>query len=219
MGAPPATIMLRREKLLLELMPTCGGAVTRFAALAGERAVEFFRPAPATLPEHLPVLATACFPLVPFSGRIRDAKLAFGGRTYDLPRSLTGEANARHGEGWLVPWRVERAGENEASLAYRGVGLGWPFAYSAGQRFELRQDRLIAEIWIENDGRHPMPAGIGLHPFFMATPEVQLTMRATRVWLVDAGNLFDRTAPVPERWDFSTGRRLAATNLVNGFSG
>lgn len=212
-------IHLRRGSLALDLLPACGGAVTRFAGIRGERTVELFRPAPATLPERLPVLATSCFPLVPFSGRIRDARLSFAGRTYDLPRAPTGEANALHGEGWLVPWRVERATESEASLSYRGVGLGWPFAYSAGQRFDLREDRLIAEIWIENDGRHPMPAGIGLHPWFIATPEARLTMRAERVWLVDAANLFDRTAPVPERWDFSAGRRLAGTNLVNGFSG
>ncbi len=64
-----------------------------------------------------------------------------------------------------------------------------------------------------------MPAGLGLHPYFVATPQARLTFGADRVWLVDDGNLFDRVAPVPPRWDFGGGRAVAGTGLVNGFTG
>jgi len=213
------TVTLRRGRLQVDLVPACGGAVTRFTLTEGGGVVNLFRPAPDPLPATLPALAASCFPLVPFSGRIAAARLRFGGQVYELPPSVTGEANALHGEGWIAPWRVAARGEDRVELAFRGGGGGWPFPYAAGQVFALTDDRLIGEIWIENTGRRPMPAGLGLHPYFVATPRARLTLRAERVWLVDDGNLFDRVAPVPPRWDFGAGRAIAGTGLVNGFTG
>jgi len=214
------TVTLRRGRLRVDLAPASGGALTRFTLADGGRTLDLFRPAPEPLPATLTPLATSCFPLVPFSGRIAAACLRFGGRSYDLPpSSLTGEANALHGEGWIAPWRVVHRNEDRIELAFHGGGGGWPFPYEAGQIFTLTDDRLVGEIWIENTGRQPMPAGLGLHPYFIATPRTRLTLRADRVWLVDAGNLFDRVAPVPPRWDFGAGREIAGTGLVNGFTG
>jgi aldose 1-epimerase len=212
------TVTLRRGRLQVDLAPACGGAITRFTMGEGPRAVNLFRPAPDPLPATLAPLATSCFPLVPYSGRIAAARLRFGGRTYELPASPTGEANALHGEGWIAPWRVAARSEDRVELAFRG-GEGWPFPYAAGQAFALANDRLIGEVWIENTGSQAMPAGLGLHPYFVATPQTQLSFRADRVWLVDDGNLFDRVAPVPPQWDFGAGRRVAGTGLVNGFTG
>ena len=213
-------VTLRQGRLQLDLSPACGGALARFTLDAGGRTLDLFRPAPDPRGAGLAPLDAACFPLVPFSGRIAAARLDFAGRTYDLPPSaVTGEANALHGEGWLAPWRVVARSAARVELAFRGGVGGWPFPYEAGQVFTLAEDRLVGEIWVENTGRAPMPAGLGLHPYFVATPRTRLTLRADRVWLVDPGNLFDRVAPVPPRWDFSAGREIAGTAMVNGFTG
>jgi aldose 1-epimerase len=214
------SVTLRRGRLQVDLAPAEGGAVTRFALTEGGRTLELFRPAPRPLPATDRPLAMSCFPLVPYSGRIAGARLHVDARTYDLPPSeMTHEPNALHGEGWILPWRVARQDEDRVELAFEGGGVGWPFPYRAGQRFTLTGDRLIGEIWVENSGDQTMPAGIGLHPYFIATPRARLTLQADRVWLVDSGNLFDRVAPIPPRWDFSAGREVAGTGMVNGFTG
>ena len=212
-------LTLHRGRWELSLLPSCGGSLIRFCASRAGELVHLFRPAPSSMERKCDILAASCFPLVPYSGRIREARLHFRGRGYALPPSATGEANALHGEGWLRPWLVDSFGSDSITLSLRGDGQHWPFPYSARQRFTLTDDRLIGEISVTNEGREPMPAGIGLHPFFVATPQARMTMRSERVWLVDRGNLFDRVAPVPPRWDFSASRQLAGTNLVNGFSG
>jgi len=214
------TVTLRRGRLQVDLAPAEGGAITRFVLTGGGRTLDLFRPVPRPLPASERPLAMSCFPLVPYSGRIAGARLHFAGRTYDLPPSeMTHEPNALHGEGWILPWRVARQDEDRVELAFEGGGVGWPFSYRAGQTFTLADDRLIAEIRVENTGDERMPAGIGLHPYFVATPHTRLTLQADRVWLVDSGNLFDRVAPIPPRWDFGAGREIAGTNMVNGFTG
>ena len=214
------TVTLRRGRLQVDVAPAEGGALTRFALTTGGRTLELFRPAPRPLPPTERPLAMSCFPLVPYSGRIAGARLHLGGRTYDLPPSeMTHEPNALHGEGWILPWRVARQDEDRVELAFDGGGVGWPFPYRAGQTFTLADDRLVAEIRVENTGDETMPAGIGLHPYFIATPHTKLTLQADRVWLVDSGNLFDRVAPIPPRWDFGAGREIAGTDMVNGFTG
>lgn len=212
-------LTLRNGRMELGVLPTCGGSLCRFCIDREGARVHLFRPAPPSPSADPPVLAMSCFPLVPYSGRIRQARLRFRARDYVLPPSVTGEANALHGEGWLRPWRVDDSTENSARLSLRGDGRHWPFAYAARQQFWLAGDRMIAEISVTNEGMQPMPAGIGLHPCFMATPRASMTMRAEQVWLVGQDNLFDRVAPIPAGWDFSAGRQIVGTNLVNGFSG
>ena len=51
-------------------------------------------------------LDSACFPLVPFSNRIRHGAFEFEGHAYRLGSNWDGDAHAIHGEGWLRPWQV-----------------------------------------------------------------------------------------------------------------
>src|SRR5260221_5206638 len=145
MRAMDDTVTLRRGRLQVDLAPACG-AITRFTVGEGAQAVNLFRPAPDPLPATLAPLATSCFPLVPFSGRIAAARLRFGDQSYELPASPTGEANALHGEGWIAPWRVAGRSDDRVELAFRGGGGGRPFPYAAGPAFRLTAASLFVAV-------------------------------------------------------------------------
>jgi aldose 1-epimerase len=209
-------LALRRGSLELDLLPELGGAVIGFRLRTPDGTLDVFRPAP---PGTHDILATACFPLVPYSGRIADARLTFQGRTYDVPRTVDTEANALHGDGWRTPWHVERHDETDATITMRGGDNGWPFPYAARQTFRLTANALEVEIGLTNTGDGPMPAGVGLHPWFINGPGVSMRTIADTVWNTDAANLFVGTEPLPDRWDFRHGRRLAGTDICHGFTG
>lgn len=205
--------------LRLRLLPALGGAVAAFWSEAGGRCIDWFRPAPPDTVAKGDVLACGHIPLVPFSGRIRDAVLNFAGRTWQLPRNVAWENNALHGQGWQSAWTVAQADGARSTLTLDYAGGGWPWPYRATQAFALSGDGLRLALSVENRGDTPMPAGLGVHPWFPATPQMRLTAKVTTLWEIDAGNLYTGSAPVPARFNFTGGLPVAGTGLCNGFTG
>ncbi|HEX5823937.1 MAG TPA: hypothetical protein VFY18_05685 [Candidatus Limnocylindrales bacterium] len=99
------------------------------------------------------------FPMAPFAGRLRDARLTFAGRTWELPANEP--PHALHGFVAEQPWQ---AIEGDASAIFCELAPPWPFRGRVRQRFALTADRLDIEMALETD--EPQPAAIGLHPWF-----------------------------------------------------
>ncbi len=124
-----------------------------------------------------------------------------------------------HGEGWARPWEVARHDERSAELVdrYEATG-GWPFRYQARLIFRLEADGLFVTMAIANLEDRAVPAGLGLHPFFMKDDDTQLAFRATSVWLGDEEVLPTGQVAVPADWDYSTVRKVMP-GLDNCFEG
>ena len=196
--------------------PAIGGSLTHFQHANG---IDLMRAAtPEALAQNDP-LGMACFPLVPFSGRIAGGRLTFAGQNFALPLNAPPDANALHGDGWQCAWQLEHADENEVRLTLPNPDRGWPWAYSARQTYGLTPDALTISLSVTNESDTPIPAGLGIHPWFDATPDASLRFDAEAVFQVDDGYLFTEVTPIPEKWDFSASRAVAGTDLVNGFSG
>lgn len=207
---------LRAGQLSAGVAPAIGGSLTHFRHSDG---IDLMRAAtPEALTQDDP-LGMACFPLVPFSGRIAGGKLAFAGQHYALPLNAPPDANALHGDGWQRAWQVNHADATEVRLSLPNPDRGWPWAYSALQTFRLTPDALTISLSVTNESDTPMPAGLGIHPWFDATPEASLRFDADTVFQVDDGYLFTEVTPVPEKWNFGTSRPVSGTDLVNGFAG
>src|SRR5512144_2694183 len=86
----------------LEVVPAIGGGVARFT-VAG---IDVVRAATDQAIAAGDVRALACYPLVPYSNRIDNARLAVGGRACALSRNFGAHPHAIHGVGWQRPWRV-----------------------------------------------------------------------------------------------------------------
>jgi len=219
MREPMTLLTLRTDRLAVELAPSAGGSVVGFAC----DGVDILRRMSAEAVASGKGNAAALYPLVPYSNRIRDGRLVFEGETFRISRNWPGVGHPMHGDGWACAWTVERSDGTSAEIAYlherAGEQGGWPFRYRARQRYRLDGDRFTVAISIENLEDRPVPAGIGLHPFFARDPDCTLTCRTPFAWRADAEVLPVDRVSVPADWDFSAGRRPDSVALDNCFDG
>jgi aldose 1-epimerase len=211
------------------IAPELGGAITRFAV--GGKPV--LRPTSAAALDARDVRRAACYPLVPYSNRIRNAELEFAGRRHELARNFGSHPHAIHGVGWQRAWTVAEASLSRARLTLHHDALGenaraWPWAFEATQTFHLadveadehaRAASLVVTLTLKNASDTPFPFGLGFHPFFPKTATTCLRFDAECVWENDATQLPRTLVDVPSQWRFRRGRALDAIVLDNVFTG
>ena len=215
-----ATIELRAGAARLTLAPDIGGAIAAYEW--NDKPI--LRPTSADALSVGDVRSFSSYPLIPFSNRIADATLRWGGKAYPLPRYLPGVAHAIHGNGWRRVWNVVERSPRQATLELVHDAAGddareWPFPYQARQKLDLAGDALTLTLTILNTGDAPSPFGLGWHPFFPRDTATILGFAASRVWQTDPTLLPTRLDPIPPAWDFGVPRPIAATTLDNCFEG
>lgn len=161
------------------------------------------------------ILETACFPLVPYANRVARGRFSFDGQAVALPVLDRFAPHALHGDGWLAPWDLLERTESSMSFVYRHAGGAWPWPYEAVQIFTLTGSGLRIDLSVLNVAETPMPAGLGLHPYFPTGDQSRLSLMADAVWAVDDGLI--PVAPVsPDQvFDWSTGPRVTEAPFVD----
>jgi aldose 1-epimerase len=211
----------------VRLAPHVGGAIASFTF----REQPVLRETPPAALAAGDVRATACYPLVPYSNRIRDARLRHDGRTFVLARNFGSHPHAIHGVGWQRAWSVIEASTRHAQVALAHDANGddaaaWPWPFRATQTFRLSEDanepravRLVVTLTLANTGREPFPFGLGWHPFFVRDAATRIAFRARQVWHNDATQLPQRLAAIPRTWRFDRPRETGDVALDNVFVG
>lgn len=210
-----AWIRLAAGDLAVDLAPEVGGSIARFGLDLSQGCQPLMRPASESYDD---ALDAACFPLVPFCNRVRDGRFSFAGREVRLSPNLPPQKHPLHGQGWRNRWAVGDAREREAELVYRHPPGEWPWSYEARQRFELDADGLNVRLSVRNLADGPMPAGLGLHPYFHCDPETVLDTRVDTAWTVDREVMPVAAVPAEGRYGLE-GRRICGQGLDNGFEG
>ena len=213
----------------VRIAPELGGAITAFTV----RDTPILRPTPDAVLVARDVRHTACYPLIPYSNRIRDARLRFAGRDYALIRNFGKSPHAIHGVGWQRPWTVDEASAQHVLLRLRhdagGDAAGaWPWPFHATHAFHLTEAAhadgtmstvLVVTLTLANIGVESFPFGLGWHPFFPKTPATRLAFRADFVWRNDATQMPQERIRIPDEWRFDPPRALDAITLDNVFTG
>ena len=222
------TLELSTGASVVRIAPGLGGAIVAFRC--GGRHV--LRPAPTEALADGNVRLASCYPLVPWSNRIRDGRLVFDGREHVLARNFGAHPHAIHGVGWQRAWsvaetspqRVRLVLAHDASDANRAA---WPWTFRATQTFELAgadagsapRALLQVTLTIENSGADAFPFGLGFHPFFPSDATTTLRFAAEGVWRNDATELPLEHGGVPVAWRFAESRPLGSVTLDNVFTG
>ena len=213
-------VELRTGSAVLAVSPEAGGVITRYASEHDGAIIEWLRPAAADAVARRAAGDTSCFPLVPFSNRIRDARFHFRGRLIQLPQNFQPEPHAIHGHGWRAAWTVVDTSDTGLTIEYRHPAGAWPWAYRARQAFSLARDGLRVRFSVTSAASEPMPVGFGLHPYFIRTSGVRVRAAVGRMWRSD-----ERKMPAglvtPPADLLMDGRGLSpdATPLDNNFVG
>tara|TARA_A100001037_G_scaffold305102_1_gene343997 strand:+ start:1595 stop:2467 length:873 start_codon:yes stop_codon:yes gene_type:complete len=204
-------LILRDGNTQVSLSPQRGGAMVGYCTRLRDRELHWLLPARG---EQL-----AAFPLVPFCSRIDEGRFTFAGRDVALSPNLPPEPHAIHGHGWQNPWTLEYCDDTQARLSFDYPSGGdWPWAYRAEQRFVLSDGVLKVEMVLINLSHEPMPAGLGMHPYFARTNGVEVLAGVGEMWETDERSMPTRRIPLPDGLEFARGVRLNRQVIDNVFT-
>jgi aldose 1-epimerase len=113
----------------------------------------------------LPWDAWGAYPLLPWSNRIPGGRVVFGDIDEQLPVNWR-DGSAIHGLTADVPWRVDGAETDSASLSVEAAQP--PYDVRGEQRFTLADGALDLEVAVVNYASRAVPVGLGIHPWFRA---------------------------------------------------
>jgi aldose 1-epimerase len=215
----PTIVRLAQGGLSLDLCPALGGAIANFRLNhpAGGT-VDLLRPtSPASLAKS-DIEAVACFPLTPFSNRLRGGRFTFQGREITLPLNTTGP-HVEHGHGWQRPWQAVAVTPQNAIMRLTHKSDAWPFDYVMEQRFRLGTDGLEIDLITRNESSMPMPYGFGLHPYFPRTAECRLMAAVSGFWQTDDEVMPVRHTLPPADLDPAKGVPIADRVMDNALTG
>lgn len=222
-GAAPALLHLERGPLRLSVAPEVGGSIAAFSSRGADgRERHWLRPASVAALAARDPLGMSSFPLAPYCNRIRDGRSDYGVLSLALAPNMAGSPHAIHGTAWRRPWQVEQQLADTVQLRYQHRPEGphdWPYPFSACQHLQLDEHGLRVEIALTNDSEHPMPSGLGHHPYFPHRRGTRLTTRVDAMWASDAELLPTELTRPPFLKQLAEGIDLDELVLDNNFIG
>ena len=219
---------IQNECWQLEVAPDVGASVVNLRGRVGDAFVPIMRETSAeTLRIALEKSSSSglsSFTLAPFSNRIRDARFMFHGQQHRL-RVTAPDGNTQHGDVRNRPWTVVRhdAETLEGWFDSRAVtDFNFPFPITMNVVYELEGDTFETRLELRNVSKEPMPAGFGLHPYFVRTvlgsKDVRLGFQAGGVYQTDDSYIpIEAMQSVPDTLDFSHPRAVGAQTINHGF--
>lgn len=214
----PQILSLAAGDMALDLCPELGGSIASLRWLHPKRGwIDLLRPTAAASLASRDIEGVGCFPLIPFSNRLRKGRFEFDGREIVLPINAGGP-HAEHGHGWQSPWQATDQTADRVVLRLSHKADAWPFDYMVEQRFRLGPGGLDIELMARNDSRRPMPFGFGLHPYFPRTTACRLTASVTGFWETD-GEVMPLRHLSPPPIDPTIGMTVSDQVLDNAFTG
>ncbi len=180
-------LVLDAGDAVVEVSPALGGRVAALAVAGTDLVVRRSPDADA--------LSWGCFPMVPWAGRIGDARFDFAGYTVELEANFG--PHAIHGTAFDTPWDVLDEGRDHCEL---GCALRWELGGRAHQHLQLLPAALVCVLSVVA-GDRSMPATIGWHPWFVKPDRDQLLFEAMYERGADHLPTGRLVAPTPRPWD------------------
>ncbi len=126
--------------------------------------------------------------MAPWCNRIDAAAIDIGGRRLALVSNFA-DGSAIHGQVYARPW--QRRPDGTLAITGGGAGDGWPWEYEVSLDIEVVDRAVRLDLRLANRSSDPMPAGLGIHPWFRRP--VAVAIHGDAVYAVNAA-----TEPHPE---------------------
>ena len=173
--------------------------------------------------------------MVPFGGRVADARYRFDGHDYDLqPGAAPGQRESRHGfvrDADFAVAKLVADTHSAGAILTTSIGrrAGYPFAIDLSVSFTLDDTGLALEARMRNGSDAPAPCFFGWHPYFRVSDgavnewQLQVPARALIRTGSDMIALDGEAAYVPldaaPPLDFRHLRRVGGSVLDQGYTG
>ena len=200
------------------ILPETGASIAYGRIKRDRQIFDFFRPTPES--GYKNPSTCACFPLIPWSNRLRDGHFRFQGTDYQLEKNGK-DGTAMHGVARNYPWRVDSFTATRLAVRFDSRdydNINFPFRFSAHLDFILDDERFSIVTWLKNEDSQQMPGGFGLHPYFVrsldgTTDPVQLMIPCQEYFKLE--NALPSAGPIPvePRVDFQTARPLGEESI------
>jgi aldose 1-epimerase len=126
--------------------------------------------------------------MAPWCNRVEaGTRVRVGSRRISVPSNFP-DGTAIHGQVFARPWEAD----GDGSFVISGGGGGWPWTYNVRQQLVLNAGAISLDHALTNRSDEPMPAGLGIHPWFRRPLEVAI--HAERV---HPANVAPEPWPVP----------------------
>lgn len=206
------------------VLPEVGASLVFGRVTGPAGTVDVLRPTPAAALGR--VSRTASFPLIPWSNRIPQGLLTFGGRTWQLRRNSE-DGTAEHGAVTDYPWRVSHASTDTIMMHLETaglVGVNFPWQFAAELTYQVDGPDLIVNTTVANRDHEPFPVGFGHHPYFVRRqqpdgPVARLRLDATAMYPLTRCVATGPAGPLNARTDFRTEREVGDTTLDHCLTG
>lgn len=175
---------LRAGDLVVEVAPECGGSITRFGVQRPDGFRPLLRDTLTELTNRRSVLGAACFPLIPYSNRLREGRFSVGARVFQHPLEFATERHSSHGDAWLRPWSETEA-TTETLVLDLPESAEQPIAYHARQVISVSTHGLVVRVTVTNRSAITAPFGLGLHPYFVREADTRVCADLPVQWDLD----------------------------------
>ena len=175
-----AQLVLRNEFLEALVLPDTGGGLARLDWIAAAERISLMRPVAADRIDPDPN-ELACYPMIPWCNRIGAGRFEFNGKHYRVAPNRANEPFPIHGDGWLAAWTIDEQSPTSLTLHFDKSGSG-PFIYRGTLNYQLHAATLSITLSAENRGPETLPFGLGLHPWFVRTPDAEVQASAAGLW-------------------------------------
>jgi aldose 1-epimerase len=133
--------------------------------------------------------------LAPWGNRLQAGPRHAAGRPLDLPANFA-DGSAIHGQVYARAWQ-----HSDTRLSVAAGGDGWPWRYEVNARATADGATLRLAYALVNTSDAPMPAGLGLHPWWRQPVEVAIAARSVYPTTTDSPAVPE---PVRGRFDRRT---------------
>ncbi|MCZ2723256.1 aldose 1-epimerase [Marinomonas sp. 15G1-11] len=186
-----SVIVIKNDVYEVGICPEKGGVITHFVSVKNGTKIDWLKPTILSeLQSPIDALKAASFPLFPFSNRIANNKLVIENSEYQLTSNVDVWPLINHGHSWLGKWNIVEQTSSRAVIVFTFPntsveGCGWPYSYEAEQVFELNDKGLNVRLKLLNTSEKTMPAGMGMHPYFLYEPDMLVRFNSTGQWFSD----------------------------------
>jgi aldose 1-epimerase len=193
MTGAPRELVLRSDALEVVLLPELGARIHRIRAFGHD-----LLRTPSDAEAHaVDPLFWGAYPMAPWCNRAPSGRRELAGRPVDLTANFV-DGSAIHGLVYAERWDADADGL--FAVRRGGAGDAWPWPFEVSLAATIDPYTLMLDYRLTNRSDAPMPAGIGLHPWFRRPLELRLP--AGRVYptnLASAGH----PEPATARFDLS----------------